>query len=55
MKVSWMVTAERHDPWAKANPYEAEIEKTGDERGKYWFPEGYSQPKSMQIGYEGEN
>ena len=55
LKVSWMVTAERHDPWAKANPYEAEIEKTGDERGKYWFPEGYSQPKSMQIGYEGEN
>ena len=52
LKVSWQVTAERNDPWAKDHPYEAEIEKTGMEKGKYWYPEGYRKPESMKIGQD---
>ena len=54
LKVSWQVTAERNDPWAKNHPYEAEIEKEGAEKGKYWYPEGYGLPKSMLINNDVE-
>lgn len=40
-KVSWQVTGVRQDPYIKAHPMTVEEEKTGAERGKYVYPEGY--------------
>lgn len=55
LKISWQVTAERNDPWARDHPYQSEIRKEGDEKGKYWYPEGYGYSHAMQIGVENEN
>jgi hypothetical protein len=48
--VSWQITAVRNDPYAARHPYQAEIEKEDEERGRYFDPEGYGAPASMQIG-----
>jgi len=48
-KVSWQVTGIRQDAFAKAHPIIPEVEKTGDERGKYLYPVENGQPKSMGI------
>jgi hypothetical protein len=48
-EVSWQVTGIRHDAFAKAHPIIPEVEKTGDERGKYIHPVENGQPKSMGI------
>lgn len=48
-KVSWQVTAERQDPWAKDHPYEAVVEKSPAEQGHYYYPEGYGAEKSLGI------
>ncbi|MEM7660586.1 MAG: hypothetical protein AAF399_31070, partial [Bacteroidota bacterium] len=50
MKVSWQVTAKRNDPWAKAHPYEAEFEKEPQEKGLYYYPEGYGKGRTYKIG-----
>lgn len=52
LKVSWQVTAERNDPWAKNNPYEWQWDKEGDEVGKYYYPQGYGKDDSYKIGMD---
>jgi hypothetical protein len=51
-KVSWQVTGIRKDPYALAHPIVPEVEKKGNEKGKYLHPELYGKPKSMQIGFD---
>jgi hypothetical protein len=48
-KVSWQVTGIRQDAYAKAHPIVPEVEKTGDEKGKYLHPVEHGQPESMGI------
>jgi len=52
MKVSWMVTALRNDPYAQQHPSFAEQEKPEGERGTYLDPELYGQPEEMGIHYQ---
>ncbi|MBL0339559.1 MAG: hypothetical protein IPP71_00780 [Bacteroidetes bacterium] len=54
MKVSWMVTAERNDPYLQQNPQlrEVEVAKTGDASGKYLLPYLYGQSKEAAIYYK---
>ncbi|MBN8652961.1 MAG: hypothetical protein J0L67_16125 [Cytophagales bacterium] len=47
LKVSWQVTGIRKDPYAEKNRVQVEVEKTGDERGKYLYPAAYGAPESM--------
>jgi len=51
MKVSWMVTGIRHDPFAEKNRIPVEEEKPLEESGKYLHPEAYDMPKTMGINY----
>lgn len=51
VEVSWMVTGVRQDPWANQNRVVPEVEKTGEERGKYIHPHLYNQPDNMRIDY----
>jgi hypothetical protein len=46
VKVSWQVSGIRNDAYAKANPMIVEKEKNEKEKGKYYYPELYGQPKS---------
>lgn len=50
-KVSWVVYADRNDPYIKQHPENVknEIEKTGEWAGKYLRPELYGQPAEMEI------
>jgi len=48
-EVSWQVTGIRQDDFAKAHPIIPEVEKTGEERGKYLHPVEHGLPKSMGI------
>jgi len=54
MKVSWMITAERNDPYLQQNPQarDVEIAKTGDASGKYLLPYLYGQPAESAIYYK---
>ena len=49
VKVSWMVTGIRNDAYAKAHPMVVERVKNEKEKGKYFFPELYGQPKSKGL------
>ena len=49
MKVSWMVTGIRKDPWSNAHRIQVEEEKPANERGYYLNPELYNQPKDKSI------
>jgi hypothetical protein len=49
MKVSWTVTAVRHDAYALAHPTSTEVEKTATERGHYLHPELYGHPAEEGI------
>jgi len=49
MKVSWQVTAVRHDAFAQAHPLVVEQDKNARERGFYIHPELYGQPNNKQI------
>lgn len=52
-KVSWQLTAERNDPFLKQNPTERNVElDKGLNRGKYFMPELYNQPKEKGIFYK---
>ena len=51
-KVSWQVTAIRHDPYAEAHRIEVEVEKTGEELGKYLHPIEHGMPETMGIHYK---
>ena len=49
MKVSWLVTGVRHDPFAQANQLVVEADKAANERGFYLHPALYGQPEEKQI------
>jgi len=49
MKVSWMVTGIRKDPYALQHPIKVEEEKADNQKGLYLNPEVYNQPKSKAI------
>ena len=51
VKVSWQVTGIRHDPFADAYRIPVEEEKTGDERGRYLYPDVYSKTVQESIWY----
>jgi hypothetical protein len=48
-KVSWQVTAVRHDAYALAHPLEVEKDKPAFERGYYLHPELYGQPAEKSV------
>ncbi|MDX1971637.1 MAG: hypothetical protein SFY68_03800 [Candidatus Sumerlaeia bacterium] len=49
-KVSWLVNAERRDPYALAHPYEAETEKSSREKGYFAYPQGYGATAEKGVG-----
>lgn len=49
MKVCWMVTGNRKDPWAQANQLVVEQEKSVAERDHYLHPEVYGQALEKSI------
>ncbi len=51
VKVSWQVTGIRHDPFAEANRIPVEEEKTGDERGRYLYPDVYGKSVQESVWY----
>jgi len=50
-EVSWQVTGIRHDAFANAHRIIPEVEKAGDQRGKYLHPVENGQPEAMGIDY----
>ncbi len=48
MKVSWQVTAIRHDGYAQQHPLVVEVEKAENERGHYLHPEAFGHPRLTQ-------
>lgn len=55
IKVSWQVTGVRQDAWARAHRMQVEVDKAGEERGKYLTPELYGQPRELGIDYRPED
>lgn len=51
LKVSWQVTGIRHDPWANKNRIQVEVDKEGQQRGKFIHPELYDLDDSYKIKY----
>lgn len=49
MKVSWQVTGVRNDAAAVSNPIKVELDKVGNEIGKYINPEAFGQPITKSI------
>jgi hypothetical protein len=49
MKVSWQVTAVRHDAYVKAHPLVVEVNKPANERGYFIHPELYGAPAEKSI------
>ena len=49
MKVSWMVTGIRQDPYANAHRIPVEEEKVGKEAGRYIYPELFGEPREKSI------
>lgn len=52
VKVSWQVTGIRQDAYANTHRITVEVEKTGNERGKYLQPEAHGAPASLGMHYE---
>jgi hypothetical protein len=52
MQVCWQVTGSRKDPWAAANPFEIEQEKSEEERGRYLDPSLYDAPEEQRVMVE---
>jgi hypothetical protein len=52
MKVSWMVTGIRQDPYANAHRIPVEEDKPANEKGKYLHPTEWGQLESKGIDYE---
>ena len=50
-EVSWQVTGIRHDPFAEAYRIPVEEAKTGDERGRYLYPEVYGRSAQDSVWY----
>jgi hypothetical protein len=49
VKVSWLVTGIRNDPYAQEHRVVPEEEKKREERGKYLYPEGYHASPEKSI------
>ncbi len=49
MKVSWMLTGIRHDPFAEKNRIPTEVDKSDDDKGYYLYPEAYGLPATKGI------
>lgn len=52
VKVSWQVTGVRHDAYMEKHPMQVEVEKTGEEKGKYLSPDAFGLPETMGISYQ---
>jgi hypothetical protein len=51
VKVSWQVTGIRHDAYAEAHRIQVEVDKQGEERGKYLSPIEHGQAENMGVDY----
>jgi hypothetical protein len=53
-KVSWMVLAERNDPYYIKMPHKKEVEmiKPDGRKGKYLMPQLYGQPEELGMFYK---
>jgi hypothetical protein len=51
VKVSWQVTGVRNDKYAQKHRIIPEVEKTGEEKGKYIHPELFGFGEDMSIDY----
>lgn len=49
VKVSWQVTAVRHDPYASAHRSVVEVRKSIRDQGRYLHPELYGKPTSLTV------
>jgi hypothetical protein len=49
LKVCWVVTAVRSDPWTRAHPFRVERRKRRKDQGRYLHPELYGQPRSAAM------
>jgi hypothetical protein len=54
VEVSWLLTAQRNDPYMQKYPFQAEVEKPSTDKGKYLHPELYNQPENKGIFYNPE-
>ncbi|MFO0859010.1 MAG: hypothetical protein U0570_00535 [Phycisphaerales bacterium] len=50
MKVSWLVTGTRNDPYAQYHRITPEVEKSASDKGLYLHPKEYGQPVEKQLG-----
>jgi hypothetical protein len=51
LKVSWLITAVRSDPYIQRYGAPVEVEKPAEERGTYLRPELYGQPEELGLDY----
>jgi hypothetical protein len=49
MKVSWLITGIRKDPWAESHRIRTEEEKPAQERGYYLHPDLYNEPPEKNV------
>ena len=52
VKVSWLVTGIRQDPFAETHRIPVEQDKPEHERGRYLHPEARGLPKTLRVNYE---
>ncbi|MBK8506171.1 MAG: hypothetical protein IPL46_30610 [Saprospiraceae bacterium] len=49
IKISWQVTGIRNDPYARDNRLPVEKDKTGQDVGKYIYPQGFNKSETMRL------
>jgi hypothetical protein len=54
VKVSWQVTGIREDAWANANRIMVEVDKVGEEKGKYIHPAAFGKSATMGESFSRE-
>lgn len=52
VKVSWMVTGVRNDPYSQQQAVTPEVAKPAGEQGTYLHPGAYGQPDSKALNYQ---
>ncbi|MFM2387425.1 MAG: hypothetical protein RL660_2182 [Bacteroidota bacterium] len=55
VEVSWQVSGIRHDAVATKYPIIVEEEKSENNKGKYFEPEAYGQPRTKAISYDAKS
>lgn len=55
VKVSWEITGVRNDPYMQENPFNAEVDKEGEEVGRYLTPKLYGKPENKRQDYQDPN